>query len=391
MNDRTIRLHRAGAALAALVLLHAAPSFAAPSATLQGLYDFSRSAEGRGGPSGELVATGDGHYVGVTCCGGRDERGTIYSTDAQGVTRTLHALAGGEGRSPNAPLARTADGNLYGTTYEGGNNQYGTLYRLAPDGTLTVLHAFPDGDADGSSPMGGLLLASDGNLYGTTALGGKYACGTVFRISPAGEYTKLADVDTVGRQPIGALMETTDHRIVGVTEYGGQWAVGAVFGVGFDGSIQTLFSFGNVAFGAAYPGDGLIDGGDGWLYGTTTRGGSSDLGTVYRMLPDGSVMMVLHAFSAAKSKDGATPWARLARDSDGQFYGTTQGGGVAGFGVVFRVSAGSKFAKLAEFDGAGDGAYPRSGLVQVGAKKLLGAVPGGGPDGRGDTYRVDLK
>ena len=389
--DRTIRRRCARATFAALALWQAAASHAAPSATLQELYDFSRSADGNGGPWGELAPMADGRYAGVTCCGGAGAHGTIYATNLQGTTRTLHAFAGSDGWSPNGPLVQTADGNLYGTAYGGGRGSYGTVYRLAPDGGFTVLHAFTGTSThrDGEGPEGGLLLASDGNFYGTTVLGGRYDAGTVFRITPAGDYAKLADVDTVGSEPTGMLTETADHRLVGVTSGGGLHDAGALFSVGFDGSISALYEF-ELGAGPAYPKDGPIDGGDGWLYGTSSRGGPFGDGTVYRVMPDGTGMTVLHAFTY-QAKNGDAPWGRLVHASNGLFYGTTQQGGIAGHGTVFQVSSDGRFAKLAEFDGAGNGTAPSSGLVQVGAKKLLGAVPQGGPDGRGDTYLVDLK
>src|ERR1039457_5524044 len=98
-----------------------------------------------------------------------------------------------DGNDPEAGLVQGSDGNFYGTTYDGGtnNDNYGTVFRISPNGSETNLHSFVGSPNDGAHPIGGLVQGSDGNFYGTTEVGGTNGDGTVFRISPSGNYTNL--------------------------------------------------------------------------------------------------------------------------------------------------------------------------------------------------------
>ena len=120
-----------------------------------------------------------------------------------------------------------------GTAWPGGPftgaDGAGTVFKLAADGTFTSLYSFTGGD-DGSNCSGGLLLASDGNLYGTTESGGVYGLGTVFRISPDGTLATLVQFDGYqGANPEGTLIQGTDGRLYGTTQNGGANGWGAIF------------------------------------------------------------------------------------------------------------------------------------------------------------------
>jgi uncharacterized repeat protein (TIGR03803 family) len=106
-----------------------------------------------------------------------------------GVITTLHTFTGSDGANPVAGLIRATDGNLYGTTQIGGTSNNGTVFRITTGGTFTTLYNFSG--SDGSSPMAGLVQAADGNLYGTTQSGGTSRNGTVFKITTAGVLTTL--------------------------------------------------------------------------------------------------------------------------------------------------------------------------------------------------------
>jgi uncharacterized repeat protein (TIGR03803 family) len=188
-----------------------------------------------------------------------------------------------------------SDGNLYGTTYSGGTNGnygYGTVFRISPSGSYTSLYSFGSYPSDGTGPYAGLVQGSDGNLYGTTSGGGTHGEGTVFRISPSGSYA-------------------------------------------------SLYSFGSYPYDGYGP-NGLVQGSDGNLYGTTGVGGTTTnycprgCGTVFRINPSGTYT-TLYWFGSS-SINGLNPLAVLVQGSDGNFFGTTHGGGTTGFGTVFKLT-----------------------------------------------------
>lgn len=385
IRQRTSR----GAVIAGLALaLSGACAAAAPAAQVKVLYGFDGAKDGDGGPDTELLRASDGLFYGATCCAGKSGYGTIYSTDLHGRTRTLHALALADGIDVNGPLVQAPDGNFYGSAFSGGDTTAGTLFRLAADGTFTVLHAFTG--EDGENPLGGLVLASDGALYGTTTAGGKHGGGVLFRMSLAGDYARLHDFGDVGsdpRNPVGVLLETAGGAMVGVTETGGAHHAGTVFRLGADGMFGTVVDFAATGTGPRSPREGLVDGRDGWLYGTTMSGGEAGGGTVYRLKLDGTIQ-TLHGFAGAPA-DGATPKARLLLASDGEFYGVTVLGGGADLGVAFRITHAGDYAVLHDFSPA-DGDQLQSALAQASAGTLVGAATRDGPAAHGDTYLLKL-
>ena len=115
------------------------------------------------------------------------------TSSAQTVT-AVAAFNGTNGQEPNS-LVQGSDGNFYGTTTSGGADREGTVFQVTPSGSLTSLYSFcsqlPD-CADGGVPEGGPLVpAADGSLYGTTAVGGAANAGTIFTITPAGQFTTI--------------------------------------------------------------------------------------------------------------------------------------------------------------------------------------------------------
>jgi uncharacterized repeat protein (TIGR03803 family) len=186
-------------------------------------------------------------------------------------------------------LVQAADGLLYGCTYYGGDIGYGTVYSLTTNGALTTLVSF-DYD-NGAYPYGGLIEASDGLFYGTTYYGGT----------------------------------------------NGGW--GTVFRMTADGTLTTLYSFGQAD--GAYPGAGLVQATDGNLYGTTSEGGLGGQGTVFRLTTNGVLTTVVW-FNGA---NGANPQSPVIQARDGSFYGTAEYGGTnydgtasTGDGLVFRLT-----------------------------------------------------
>jgi uncharacterized repeat protein (TIGR03803 family) len=162
--------------------------------------------------------------------------------------------------------------------------------------TLTILYSFTGPPNDGYWPEAGLVQGSDGNFYGTTKWGGtstncNTGCGTVFRISPSGTYTILYSFvgsPNDGANPDSRLVQGSDGNFYGTTQAGGTYDGGTVFRISPSGTETTLHQFGDSPSDGAYPIAGLVQGSDGNFYGTTYGGGANNAGTVFRISPSGT-------------------------------------------------------------------------------------------------------
>jgi uncharacterized repeat protein (TIGR03803 family) len=230
------------------------------------------------GPYGGLVQGIDGNFYGTTAVGGTNIfDGTVFKVTPAGALTTLHSFSGGDGSEPNVGLAPAADGSLYGTTYYGGSQNAGTVFRISSMGTLTTLHNFCSraNCADGQLPDSVLIQATDGNFYGTTQSGGSNGYGTVFRITPSGTLKTLHSFDGLddGGDPSAGLLQATDGDLYGTTAQGGVKGYGTIFKIGLTGSLTTLDNFdgGNGYYSTA----ALTQSTSGTFYGTTSLGGNA--------------------------------------------------------------------------------------------------------------------
>jgi uncharacterized repeat protein (TIGR03803 family) len=171
-----------------------------------------------------------------------------------------------------------------------------------------------------------LTRASNGKFYGATANGGANGWGTVFSITITGTLTTLHSfASTDGASPFGGLVQAGDGNLYGTTSDGGRAGEGTVFKMGEAGKLATIYNF----CAKAYCPDGkapfgtLIQGSNGDLYGTTDGGGTLNRGTIFEITTKG-VLTTLHSFGGT---DGSFPYAGLVQDSNGTLYGTTYSGG----------------------------------------------------------------
>ncbi|HMK85308.1 MAG TPA: choice-of-anchor tandem repeat GloVer-containing protein, partial [Steroidobacteraceae bacterium] len=241
-------------------------------------------------PTG-LIQGSDGNFYGTTTSGGSGFLGTVFKMTPSGTETVIHAFgpAGGtDGGSPIGNLVEASDGNFYGATTGGGANNTGTVFMITPAGAETVLYSFgPKGGTDGQTPSGGLLLASDGNFYGLTSTGGANGTGTVFKITPSGSESVLYSfgppVNDQDPRPIGALIEASDGNLYGTTQAGGSLNGGTVFKVTPSGMETVLHSFTAEGTDGAAPLAGVVQGSDGNLYGTASGGGANGTGGVFKI------------------------------------------------------------------------------------------------------------
>jgi len=302
-------------------------------------------------------------------------------------------------------LIQGQDGYFYGTTSQSPSKQgvycflngaagCGTVFKVDREGVLTVLYEFCTGPhcPDGAQPDGGLVLAHDGNFYGTTGAGGLYGYGTIFKITPQGILTRLysfcgQDQCSDGAYPVGSLIEGLDGNLFGTTTQGGNsgppYGCGTVFTINTKGTLTTLHKFVNRGDGCV-PFENLIQASDGNFYGTTAGGGSAGEGAVYKMTPQGTVT-TLYSFCASDPycPDGQNPEAGLIEANDGRLYGTTTYGGNGGNGgTVFRINTKGTLETLHTFcreKGCSDGKQPVGGLIQATDSSLYGTTYAGGP------------
>jgi len=272
------------------------------------------------------------------------------------------------------------------------------------DATISTVADFAGQSDIAAYPYHGVTVAPDGTIYGVTRAGGiGYSVrpnGVVYKVLPGTTVpVPLATlVSPFGAMPQGPLVRAADGVLYGTTYQGGVLERGTVFSVAPDGTLTTLHDFGlnlpnNPDAGARHP-SALIQGPDGALYGTTRQGGSHYGGTVFRITVQGQ-FSTSHEFSDAtvdsQSPDGGaggwTPTAPLAIGRDGRLYGTTDGGGTNGWGTVYRINLSTGFEKIADFNQLQ--ARPGS-LVHASNGHLYGMSSQGGDLGRGSVFAVDI-
>jgi uncharacterized repeat protein (TIGR03803 family) len=206
-----------------------------PSGTETVLYSFAGGSSDGSLPAASLIQGSDGNFYGTTEAGGAHGDGTVFKITPSGTETVLYSFAGGssDGSLPAAGLIQGSDGNFYGTTEAGGAGTVGTVFKITPSGTETVLYSFAGGSSDGSSPGAGLIQGSDGNFYGTTLLGGANEAGTVFKVTPSGTETILHSFagDSGGSVPAAGLIQGSDGNLYGTTLVGGASGLGTVFKV----------------------------------------------------------------------------------------------------------------------------------------------------------------
>jgi uncharacterized repeat protein (TIGR03803 family) len=298
-------------------------------------------------PLGIIQSGTDSNFYGVA------DLYTVFKMTPQGTLTPLYQFTGGtNGSYPSMPV-QANDGNFYGVCYMGGKTNpsvcncsgsvigYGTVFRLTAQGILTNLHLFA-GPPEGSCPVGGLIQGRDGSFYGVTEVGGSNNC--------LDSYLCDCPCDP---------------------GYGGY---GTVFQITPQGTLTTLHTFSGGADGA-WPEAALLQGSDGYLYGTTSAG-NGNAGTVFQISTDGVTFVTLHAFTG--DSNGATPLAALIQDGSGNLYGTTFGDCQNNAGTVFMITTNGTLTTLHNFGGSPDGYAPGAALVQGSDGSFYGTTVWGG-------------
>lgn len=359
------------------------------------LYSFKGGSDGEL-PGWGLIRDSAGNLYGTTSYGGTLGAGTIYKLSKSGKTVLYNFPGGQRGASP-AGLLRDGPSYLYGTTGAGGNlacnngSGCGIVFKLSATGKETVLHSFADSTTDGGYPSPNLARDSSGNLYGATFLGGASNVGTIFEMDTAGAMTVLYSFTGGNGGPDGAspnsVIRDSAGNLYGTTVGGGPQSAGTVFKVDSVGAETVLYAFtgGNGGTDGRYPMGGLVRDAAGNLYGTTQIGGTANAGTIFKVDPTGKET-VLHNFG--QPGDGAYPQSGMTRDAAGNLYGNTSSGGTFGDGVVFKYDTAGNETVLHSFGGVGDGQYPVGNLTLDTAGHIYGVTQKGGAAGWGTVFVI---
>ena len=381
------------------VAISCAPGHAYTSFTETVIYSFTGGDDGAD-PTTALTEGTDGYLYGTTSAAGANgSGGTVFKITTAGVLTVLHSFKNDTFTDGSVPsgLIQGTDGSFYGVTTYGGATGGGTVFKVTPTGTETILYSFVNGvGGDGFNPSGNLIQATNGNFYGTAPSGGAQGNGVIFEITPSGQETILHSFNASandGYGPSSGVIQASDGNLYGTTPgYGANvnTSFGAVFEVTLSGQETVLYTFkGPAVSDGQLPEAGLIQGGDGNFYGTTSEGGVAS-GTVFKLTP-GGVETVLSNFNAggATSVNGYSPISSLVQASDGNLYGTNSLGGANNDGTVFQSTPQGATTLVYAFGAnAGDGSNSQANLIQASDGNFYGTTHAGGAHGYGTIFKI---
>ena len=373
-----------------------------------------------------LIMDKEGNFYGTTeFGGGPTNQGTVFelspTSDGSWNEKVLHSFTGGaDGAQPHGALVLDSAGNLYGTTTFGGDASNcakgcGTVFELtAGSWSKTVLYTFQGGVSDGGEPYARLVFDGQGNLYGTTLVGGNGCnpgCGTVFQLAASNGWKESVIYafkgGSDGSSPYaGVTFDAAGKNLYGATYFGGSSGNGTVFELAPVSSGKwtesVLHSFTGKRDGKGPMGDVILDAA-GNVYGTTFQGGyTGSYGTVFELQPQakgGWGVLVLHEFF---DRPAANPMAGLVFDAAGNLYGTTTLGAAnlstcgGGCGTLFKLTANSDgsvgYSVLHSFGKPGDGFNPSGDLILDESGNLWGTTQSGGSgagtSGAGTVFQI---
>ena len=366
--------------IATVTMAGIAATTAANAQTYADLFDFD-STHGWYSRNPELLAQGpDGLLYGTASTGGLHQNGTAFSTTPDGELTVLYDFDGLHGSGPYCGFTLGRDNYFYGAT-GGGSFGYGTIFKITKSGKLTTLYNLTS--TDGAIPNAPPIQAADGNFYGLTAAG--WEDSKAYKLTPSGMYTVLATVPGISVAP---LMQASDGNFYAGTYVGdpalGCATAGCVFKMTPQGVISIVYNFDGAQGAGVYP--PLVQGNDGYIYGSTISGGKFGQGVIFKLMASGS-LTVLHDFGNTPS-DGSQPVAGLVLAVNGNFYGVTTAGGTVGAGTIFQISPSGAYSVLYNFDGT-NGANPWPTPLQHTNGKIYGITYAGGSFGGGVLYSFD--
>jgi uncharacterized repeat protein (TIGR03803 family) len=358
--------------------------------TLTALGSFDGT-NGTGPQSGGATFDANGNLFGTTFSGGANGVGTVWElAKGSGTITALASFNTTDGGGPLAGATLDANGNLYGTDLGSGGNDSGAVWELAKgSGTITTLAPFKR--TNGDEPYGGATLDANGDLFGTTIGGGNPGgggAGVVWELAKGSStIMALAAFNLSSQSVYGGATLDANGNLFGTTGLGGTNNMGSVWELA-PGShtITTLASFDGTDGNLPHAGATLDANGD--LFGTASFGGANNMGTVWELAKGSSTITALASFN---EPNGQQPLGGVTFDANGNLYGTTAFGGANSTGAVWELAKGSgAITALASFDStAGGNGGDSKAAVTIGADgNLYGTADGGGAHGQGTVWKL---
>jgi uncharacterized repeat protein (TIGR03803 family) len=337
-------------------------------------------------PDGALTLGTDGKYYGVARAGGQSDRGVAFRVSATGEFEKLANFSTINAPRPTGRVIQGSDGNYYGLCSDGAQSPAfaGLIFKLTPARTLSVLAQFPANGLVGKSPADG-LVEQDDSFLGVTTLGGSGDTGVLFKVTTAGALSKLADFTGAnGSKPTGGLVKGSDGNYYGTTETGGAHpsASGTIFKVTPAGVFSTIASF---DFANGYAPQGRLVESNGTFHGITKFGGANNEGTIFKITP-GDAVPAITKLADLDSSVGTRAYAGLVFGNNDALYGTTSRSGAADFGTIIKVTTGGALTKVADL-GAPLG-QNLTGLVPGPNNLLYGTAATGGAGNVGTLLQM---
>ena len=312
------------------------------------------------------------------------------------VRQTVYSTAPSQYSVSYSGLVQAADGNFYDTMPESTFGGYGSVFRVTPAGVMTTVFTF-GASRYGQDPEGDLVLATDGNLYGTTAAGGLYGRGTLFKITTTGQFQVVHQFNNSdGSRPTYNLVQASDGYLYGVT-VSSLTNAPTIFRSTLAGALTTLTTFPAAMPGDnAEPNDGMVEGPDGWLYGTVSIPSASygKIGAIYKLSTTGAFQTLAYFYGTSGGQlppTGDYPTCGLTRGTDGFLYGTAGQEYSIHFttnhGQVFRMTTDGVLTTVLTFNGT-NGANPMTRLLAAQDGCLYGLTSQGGPNNGGTIFRL---
>jgi uncharacterized repeat protein (TIGR03803 family) len=332
-----------------------------------------------------------GALWGMTNTGGADNTGTLFKVNPDGtglVVQNYFALVN-PGGNPYGEMTLAGNGKLYGLTSNGGASAAGVLFEYdAATGNYSIKHEFDI--VNGSTPMGSLVLATNGKLYGVASGGGANNNGVLFEYDPSTSiFIKRFDFSlSAGYAPIGSLAQAGNGKLYGMTQYGGSFESGVLFEFDPVTNICTpKFEFDGTGVNGYGPGAcRLALAANGKFYGMTVYGGASDAGVIFEYEPGSTVYTKKYDFGGAQ---GGYPNGSLILANNGKFYGMAYQGGTSSLGVLFEYDpVTNAYSKKFDFSGT-QGRLPTGDLTLAGNGKLYGTATSGGANNDGVLFEFD--
>jgi uncharacterized repeat protein (TIGR03803 family) len=344
---------------------------------------FNKSIDGTN-PRSTVTIASDGSIYGISSAGGANNAGTIFRY-SEGEFEVLHQLDFNiEGGNASTDLVWIDPLTFVGATLNGGANGGGVLFEYSLISGLTILHNFEG--SSGSNSRGGLAIDGD-IIYGTCSNGGLFGSGCVWSFN-SGNYNVLHnfDNDDSGGNPEGGVILANDGNLYGTTRFGGSENQGTIFRIGVDGTnFETLHNLDLQTPEGRFPRSRLVEASPGVFLGTCSDGGSSGAGVVFSITSDG-VYNVLKSLSSPS--DGGFPKSGLSKEIDGRFYGVCEFGGANGFGTLFSIEEDGNFTKIHDLEYVQDGANPQSSLA-ISGSSIYGVTVTGGANNFGTLIKIN--